>query len=333
MDVETQVSIFDKLPKHRSVFEEYTGTWCGFCPRGYVALAAMNRLYPDDFIALSYHNSENASKLDPMEVMAGQDYPSNIPGFPAAWLDRTYQMDPYGGFQSASHKMLIDNVWKAACAMPAEADIEVSALLNEAKNAVTATAKVVFPLEIKNSRYGVEYVLVADGLTGTTDDWRQRNYFFNGRQGRDYPEPEFQQFIEGQEYVSGLTFDDVVVATSRLLNNNQYLPTDVEDGHEYVMPVTFDLNQVRNTGGKKIIQDVNKLRVVALLIDYSDGTVVNAAKSVSTGQATAIQGVNADKNFQTEAVYDISGRQLSAPQKGLNIVKAADGTTRKVIIK
>ena len=217
--------------------------------------------------------------------------------------------------------------------MPAEADIEVSALLNEAKNAVTATAKVVFPLEIKNSRYGVEYVLVADGLTGTTDDWRQRNYFFNGRQGRDYPEPEFQQFIEGQEYVSGLTFDDVVVATSRLLNNNQYLPTDVEEGHEYVMPVTFDLNQVRNTGGKKIIQDVNKLRVVALLIDYSDGTVVNAAKSVSTGQATAIQGVNADKNFQTEAVYDISGRQLSAPQKGLNIVKAADGTTRKVIIK
>ena len=92
-------------------------------------------------------------------------------------------------------------------------------------------------------------------------------------------------------------------------------------------------HQVRNTGGKKIIQDVNKLRVVALLIDYSDGTVVNAAKSVSTGQATAIQGVNADKNFQTEAVYDISGRQLSAPQKGLNIVKAADGTTRKVIIK
>ena len=43
--------------------------------------------------------------------------------------------------------------------------------------------------------------------------------------------------------------------------------------------------------------------------------------------------MNADKNFQTEAVYDISGRQLSAPQKGLNIVKAADGTTRKVIIK
>ena len=333
VDVETQVSIFDKLPKHRSVFEEYTGTWCGFCPRGYVALAAMNRLYPDDFIALSYHNSENASKLDPMEVMAGQDYPSNISGFPAAWLDRTYQMDPYGGFQSASHKMLIDNVWKAACAMPAEADIEVSALLNEAKNAVTATAKVVFPLEIKNSRYGVEYVLVADGLTGTTDDWRQHNYFYNGRQGRDYPEPEFQQFIEGQEYVSGLTFDDVVVATSRLLNNNQYLPTDVEEGHEYVMPVTFDLNQVRNTGGEKIIQDVNKLRVVALLIDYSDGTVVNAAKSVSTGQATAIQGVNADKNFQTEAVYDISGRQLSAPQKGLNIVKATDGSTRKVIIK
>ena len=77
-----QVCIFDKLPKHRALLEEYTGTWCGYCPRGYVGLAAMNRLYPDDFIALSYHNSESERKPDPMEVMPGSDYPSNISGFP-----------------------------------------------------------------------------------------------------------------------------------------------------------------------------------------------------------------------------------------------------------
>lgn len=103
-----QVCIFDKLPKHRALLEEYTGTWCGYCPRGYVGLAAMNRLYPDDFIALSYHNSESKKKPDPMEVIPGSDYPSNITVFPSAWLDRTYQVDAYGGFDASSNQLGID---------------------------------------------------------------------------------------------------------------------------------------------------------------------------------------------------------------------------------
>ena len=31
--------------------------------------------------------------------------------------------------------------------------------------------------------------------------------------------------------------------------------------------------------------------------------------------------------------YDISGRKLSAPQKGLNIIRYSDGTSRKVLVK
>lgn len=328
-----QVCIFDKLPKHRALLEEYTGTWCGYCPRGYVGLAAMNRLYPDDFIALSYHNSESERKPDPMEVMPGSDYPSNISGFPSAWFDRAYEVDAYGGFNASSTELGIDDAWKAVCGLLAEANIDVKAELNADKTAVEAKANVSFPLEINNARYGVEFVLVADGLTGTADGWNQKNYYAKGKNGTDFSEPEFEQFVKGDSYVSGLVFDDVAVATTRLTGENQYLPEAIEEDKVYELPATFQLAKVKNTSGENIVQNADNLRVVAMLIDYNDGTVVNAAKTLRLGEATGIKGVNADEDSKPVEIYDLSGRRLNSMQQGLNIVKTADGRTSKIIVK
>ena len=45
--------------------------------------------------------------------------------------------------------------------------------------------------------------------------------------------------------------------------------------------------------------------------------------------------LNAVKKVITtkENYYTITGKHLSAPQRGLNIIKKSDGTTRKVLIK
>lgn len=329
----SDVRIFDKVPKHRSIVEEYTGTWCGFCPRGYVGLAAMNRLHPDDFIALSYHNSETSDNTDPMEVMEGQDFPSKISGFPSAWIDRTYEVDAYGGFISSSKDLGINTIWQAACNMLAEADIDVEATISDDQSMVTATATLNFPLEIKNARYGVEYVLVADGLTGTEKNWRQHNYYANGKQGRNFSEPEFQQFVDGDEYVEGLAFDDVAIATTRLTGDNQYLPENIEEDKDYKLSASFNLAKVRNTQNQPIIQNINKIRVVAMLVDYTDGTIVNAAKTGYFAAASGISGVNAAACTKDAEIYDISGRKLSVMQKGLNIIRTADGYTNKIFIK
>lgn len=329
----SQICIFDKLPKHRAVLEEYTGTWCGYCPRGYVGLAAMNRLHPEDFIALSYHNSESADNPDPMEVMPGEYFPSVITSFPGAWVDRAYEVDAYGGFWASSKDLGIETVWQAVCDMLAEADINVDATISDDNSIVTATATLNFPLKIDNAKYGVEYVLVADGLTGTGQGWDQRNYYANGKQGKDFSEPEFKQFVEGDSYVSGLKFDDVAIATTRLTGDNQYLPESIEQDNDYKLTATFNLNKVRNTQNQPIIQDIKKLRVVAMLIDYNDGTVVNAAKTGYFADPAGISNVNTNGNFEIKAIYDISGRKLDAMQKGLNIVKTVDGKITKIFMK
>ena len=333
-EAQTTVSVFDKLPKHRSVVEEYTGTWCGYCPRGYVGLQAMNRLHPDDFIGLSYHHAATIDDRDePMQVMMGNNFPSTVNGFPAAWLDRTYQADAYGGFNASSKSLGMDQVWQQACQVLAEADIDVAATLSSDKTAVTATATVKFPLEMKNAHYGIEYVLVADGLTGTDKDWDQHNYYYNGRQGRDFTEPEFNQFIEGKEYVSGLVFDDVVVATTRLTGDNQYMPETIAEDQSYDLTATFTLAKVRNVSNQPVIQDINKLRVVALLIDYNDNTIVNAAKTGYFAASDGITSLDTAAASEPTAIYDLSGRCLSTMQKGMNIVRTADGKTMKVMMK
>lgn len=51
------------------------------------------------------------------------------------------------------------------------------------------------------------------------------------------------------------------------------------------------------------------------------------------GEASAIEAVTvADINTAT-AIYDANGRKLSAPQKGMNIMKLANGKTLKLIVK
>jgi hypothetical protein len=48
--------------------------------------------------------------------------------------------------------------------------------------------------------------------------------------------------------------------------------------------------------------------------------------------ATAVQSV-AFKTQQAGQVYDLSGRQQKAAGKGLNIVRQADGSVSKVLVK
>lgn len=101
----------------------------------------------------------------------------------------------------------------------------------------------------------------------------------------------------------------------------------------YELPATFQLAKVKNTSGENIVQNADNLRVVAMLIDYNDGTVVNAAKTLRLGEATGIKGVNADEDSKPVEIYDLSGRRLNSMQQGLNIVKTADGRTSKIIVK
>ena len=319
---EGNIIVYNVLPKHRAVMEEYTGTWCGWCPRGLVALEVMSRLYPDDFIGLSYHNG------DPMAVMESSQFPSSVNGFPNADIDRRFgSLDPFYGVQNEGFG--IETLWKKCCEVVAPASVDAEAAYSDDGKTINAKATMVFPVSLTDGdRYKVEFVLVADDLHGEGESWLQKNYY----EPTDKAELKFDEaepFVQGLQKVPGIHFDDVVVATTRLSDGLVSLPATIHEDEPVVIEGSFDFEAV------KVRQNASKMRVAALLIDSTTGIIANAAKAqVSGAEKTGIETVDADRlQDEPKAYYDLQGRRLNSPRQGLNIIRLASGKSVVVAVK
>jgi hypothetical protein len=323
----SNVNVYTKLPKHRALLEEYTGTWCGYCPRGFVGLEMMNKLYPNDFVGISYHNG------DPMEITS--DFPSNVPGFPDAWLDRVKETDAYcGDGDYSAHAFGIDKTWLEECKVMAAADLDVSAVwADDAMTAIDATATVTFPLASETCPYKVAFVLVADSLQGTGDSWLQHNYY----SGQSWPGGYMDTFTNGGSTVEGLKFSDVLIQISNIRGIDGTVVAPIQENVPQVSTYRFDLSKAVNTSGESLIQNKGNLHVVAMLINSVTGAVVNANKTKNLVDPTGVKIVDTDANApQTVTYYDLSGRKVSTPQHGVYLKSVKSGSvvkTSKVLFK
>lgn len=310
------------VPTKRTLLEEYTGFWCGWCPRGYVALEKLAELYPDDYVLASYHNG------DELEIMPSNSFPSYVSGFPAAWMDRAVSLDAYYGTSDDKEFGIVDDL-SARNKQFGQADITLTPTLSDDEKSVNIESKVTFPYTVADGNFAVEYILTADGLADPT--WGQSNYYAGGSQGEPLYMDTFSKTSES--YVYGLPFNDVVVLTSEVLGGSEIAIKEAEADQPLAVDYKFDLADAYNTSYEPVIQDVTKLKVIALLIDATTGEVVNANKAKVTVKGTGISENSIRQDAAAATYYDLQGRRLQTLQRGLNIVKAANGDTRKVIIK
>lgn len=308
---ETTVAVFSQLPRHRAVVEEYTGLWCAYCPRGTVALEEMQRRYPGDFIGISYHAGQpsadySTSDYEPMEFTI--DFPRFVGYYPTSWVDRMFETDPFCGV-SVYKSFGIDLIWLARCKEFAPAWVDVSAVLTEDETAVEVATTVDFVIDCDGHPYQLAYILVADSLYDPS--WKQNNAYMG-----DGGWPSIMdEFVTGTQLMS-IVHRNVAVARSSRDGLEGSLPASITALQPVAHSYRFELADVLNTRGEPIIQDVNKLRVVALLIDSSTGDIVNANET-HVGLASAITdmaGLPA-----VSGCYDLQGRRLSHPAKGIYI--------------
>ncbi|MBR1964370.1 MAG: Ig domain-containing protein [Muribaculaceae bacterium] len=81
--------------------------------------------------------------------------------------------------------------------------------------------------------------------------------------------------------------------------------------------------------GKVIALSTGTTTISATIIDGSD---VSASCVVAVGNA-GITDVKSDNTATEVARYDINGRMLAQPTKGINIIKMSDGSIRKEWVK
>ena len=70
------------------------------------------------------------------------------------------------------------------------------------------------------------------------------------------------------------------------------------------------------------------------MLNTKPGTTATLlAASIKTAIPTGISNVNNDSEAQVVGIYTIDGLRLTAPVKGINILKLSNGTMKKVFIK
>lgn len=321
----TDIVVLNSVPKKRSVMEEYTGTWCGWCPRGFVALEKLAELSDGEYVLLSYHNA------DPMEIT--QYFPNDVPGFPDAWLDRAEEVDPYYGTGNDDFYVAQDMARRNK--LFGVANVEFQTDMSDDGQAVNVSTEVCFPFDSEEVNYALEYILVADGLTGEAGtDWDQSNYY----SGMDGAPADLADFVNAPESAPGVVFNDVVVmAPQSGWGVEGSIPAAVKADQPIQHSYSFLLADAVNTSGESLLQPQAKLKVAVLLLDTETGEIVNA-NIAPVGGATGIAAPHADQQSSTVAsvrYYDLGGRQLTAPQRGINIVSITynNGTVQTLKMK
>jgi len=313
-----------KIVSRAIAVEEFTGTQCGYCPRGIAGLEKLNKKYGDKVVITAVHGYANGTNEDAMYLSNWWlRYADIFSGSaPACQLNRAYgQIDPYYGLNND----ICDDVDREL-AIPARVGITLKGEWNADSTQVTATADLEAVAD--GLSYTIEYALVADGLTGTSSAWNQSNYYYTSTSS----DPDIAPFCRGGEHgqsvLKGWTFNDAVIATCYINGKNQTTaPGKLDMGKSVTNSYTLTMPNDKSQADLIKAIDKSKVAVVAFVIG-ADGTVANAAKChMNAAPKGDVNGDNVVDVADITAVIAVMAASANDPKADINgdgIVDVAD---------
>lgn len=322
-EAEGYVTVMAFQPQRNVLMEEYTGLWCGACPRGYVALEEMRERGVKNFVGVSYHNSDH------MSVFLPSEYPNYVEGFPSAFLNRADKVDAYYG-NTGDIPMGIQQTVEEFAKQFTTGEVEVEISDFDAENLIIkGSSKSRFVFDKENARLALAFLLLADGLYN--EAWVQSSYYT--KEPSLVEESKFWEPFVNSGHVTGLVFNDIVVAATDLLGTEGSLPAEIASNHEYTNGCEFHIRDITNIYGKEFINGDASFRIVAIIIDKETGDILNCASSKAIG--CAVEKTWDSQGETRNAYYDMSGRLIDRPGAGLYLRKSisSDGSTtvRKIL--
>ncbi|MBL4704977.1 MAG: choice-of-anchor J domain-containing protein [Flavobacteriales bacterium] len=243
------------VPNRSVVIEEGTGSWCGWCPRGAVAMEA---LYNDgsrpNFIGIAVHNG------DPMTV-AAYDAGAAFTGFPGMNVNRKLLGESVstGDMQNA-YDSEVTQLTNAEIAVVATYDWGVL------KVDVTATFAAT-----TNTEHRLAAILVEDNVTGTSAGYDQTNYYDGGTSGA----------LSGGGIADWTTAGDPVPAADMTYGHVGRVLFGGYDGDlgSITLPALAGTSQSKGWVYSLTTPDFTNFKVVGVIINSRTGEIMNAATS------------------------------------------------------
>ena len=304
-------TIVSKLATRKVVVEDFTGMWCPYCTRGIAAMENLQNNYPETFIGIAAHDGD---------VLSTPDY---------AYVLATYQRRPYVLMNRTTKLTYFvhGSDLEAERDAGADMDIDVSAVWDEEKNKISITSTTTFRIDASEGNYALAYVLTEDGIKTT----RAQNNNFAGDMTLKGVSEEAEFFMNSGQAVYNMTNNHVAIAAKHITNGLEgIVKAPFVADKPIVHETSFD-----NIAQYRKIQNKDNLSVCVLLIDTSNERIVNANKcKIQSANTTDIESTTIDnKEKHVVARYTANGEFISAPVKGINIVKYSDGTTQKEVVQ
>ena len=271
-------TVLTSIPEKITVGEEKTGSWCGWCPRGAVALAEMEAT--SGFIGIAVHNA------DPMAINSYDgSLGTYVPGgYPGGGVDRVLTGDP-GDF-STMHASRVNKI--VPCGVNS-----ITAYFDGNTNKISVSTEIEAFGDM-NGDFRLSCVIVEDDLESTSSGWPQANYYSGGGAGAmAFPsninggynfssgaDPALPADFGGYDHVArSLSSDDILGDLNSLpsgivsIGIHNYTFTDVD---------ITSLAAYNNVGF-----NWNKAHAVVMIVNATTGEILNAQKEALTSNVAA----------------------------------------------
>ena len=312
-----------------NLLEHFTSSTCTYCPLGYDMLRALQK-QRDDVAWVAIHGTMDESKPDPYEIADATKtiMAYSISGFPQANLNRfpinnggTLAVaiatdDPEGMATSIGNVFdQIDEI------VPSQVRLDIETNFNRLNAISDGTLKIT----IKGTGVKGAGKILEDAVLGLyiTENGLKSGQLNQGKWITKYNHENVLRVIGTENpWGDAITWDgdnfektyEVSISADFFEDSNN--PTF--NAVAFVsLPFMFEIDGKRYVNGDLYNVWVNQCQFL----------------QIPEGTGTAIKGVETSENATVVARYAADGSQISAPVKGINILKLSDGTTRKVIVK
>jgi thiol-disulfide isomerase/thioredoxin len=199
----TKPNIEMGAPDHytkKAIIEEFTGTWCGWCPRMPVLLDKLHKKYPS-LIVSAFHGSDTFDiGKDIRKVIEDK---LSVQGYPSSVLEKSTFIDWYENnkidFKQA------DSIVGAATSQKAVLGLALNTTING--STLNVTVKVGQAQVLNVTKAKLILYIVEDGINGPD----QTNYYSDSQVKDDYKnDPDLGPLTTLPYHISGYTYNHVV---------------------------------------------------------------------------------------------------------------------------
>ena len=311
-----------------NLLEHFTSSTCTYCPKGYDMLRALQK-QRDDVAWVAIHGTMDERKPDPYEIADATNtiLAYSIGGFPQANLNRypvtndgnlavTIATDDPEGMATSIGNVFdqIDEI------VPSQVRLDIETNFNRLNAISDGTLKIT----IKGTGVKGAGKILEDAVLGLyiTENGLVSGQLNGGNWVTKYKHENVLRVIGTENpWGDAITWNgDNFEKTYEVSISSDFFEdsNNTFNAVAFVsLPFMFEIDGKRYVNGDKNNVWVNQCQFL----------------QIPEGTGTAIKGVETSENATVVARYAADGSQISAPVKGINILKLSDGTTRKVIVK